>query len=147
MAHSRGCRRMGFPKERKSPTSRFSRLISAFMLARTFSKSSLRGDSSGPRRVRTWSIERLMKFSGFLISCAMAEARRPMAVDLSAKCSRSSSRRFSRSRSTISLNVRERLPISSLPPLCGTWTDRSPAATCLAASVSPCSGRLKVHDR
>ncbi len=127
---------MGLPKERKSPTSRFSRLISAFMLMRIRSKSSRVFGSSGWRRSRTWSMERLMKFRGFRISCATAEARRPSALVRSAKCSRSSSARCSRRRSTISLKLRARVAISP-PPAGETCTPRSPAATFCAASVRP----------
>ena len=58
---------------------------------------------------------RLMKFSELRTSCATVAANRPSKESFSASFNRSWSARFSRSRSTIWLNVCARRPISSEP--------------------------------
>ena len=139
-SHGRGSSRAGWPEERKSPTRRLSRATSDFSVAITAWNSARWASSSGARRVRTWSIVRLIELSGLRISWASAAAKRPIAVERSATRSRSSSARLSPSRSTIWLKVRASAPSSSLPAA-RTCAERSPAATRRAASVRAWTGR------
>ena len=145
-SHGRGSSRAGWPEERKSPTRRLSRATSDFRVAIRDWNSPRRASSSGPRRVRTWSMVRLMELRGLRISWARAEAKRPIAVERSATRSRSSRTRLSPSRSTIWLNVRASAPSSSLP-VAGTRAERSPEATRRAASVRACTGRETAEAR
>ena len=77
--HGRGSRRIGLPKDRKSPD----QPVQPADLRLHVAEDAV--EVLAPLRVlrapgcsRTWSIERLMKFSGLRISWATAEARRPM---------------------------------------------------------------------
>ena len=123
----------------KLVTKSFSRPISSLIRPITWRFSASSSDPFPSVIAPRWSTASPMKLSGLRISWAIPEESFPRCVRYSFSRTASSSARFCRSRTIISLKERVSRPTSSFPST-GSSCERSPAATVSAACASRTTG-------